>query len=261
MGRMLGSHADYEELDRPDLNKCPDCDCFFAGDNCPLCGKECPEDMRAGNRKLVKPKKQRRRSGSGRVTFVEWYHSWWFIIIMMFFMPLVGIVLLLTSPHRTWKKVLFVSLAVVYSVISFYGMGTITSGFTDLFDSPVDDSITREEYVAKCEEITPEQLYRSSDGYKDKYICMTLKVGEKVTYLDDNYVIKDYTCYLCYAEDDSQYEILIRDCLLDNQQRFVPGDIITVYGEGAGDCRALTEHDVEIDCPCLNMAYAVLEQK
>ena len=32
MGRMLGAH-DSSELDRPDLNKCPDCRCFFAGDN------------------------------------------------------------------------------------------------------------------------------------------------------------------------------------------------------------------------------------
>ena len=39
MGRLLGSFADREELDRPDLNKCPDCKCFFGGDNCPICGK------------------------------------------------------------------------------------------------------------------------------------------------------------------------------------------------------------------------------
>ena len=36
MGRMLGAFADDEELDRPDLNKCPDCNCFFDGDFCPL---------------------------------------------------------------------------------------------------------------------------------------------------------------------------------------------------------------------------------
>ena len=38
MGKLLGAHDSYE-LDRPDLNKCPDCGCFFDGDNCPLCGK------------------------------------------------------------------------------------------------------------------------------------------------------------------------------------------------------------------------------
>jgi len=260
MGRLLGSHSDDQELDRPDLNKCPDCDCFFAGDNCPICGKECPENMRAGNRPAVKHKKKRHSSGSSRVTFIEWYHSWWFIIIMMFIFPLAGIILLITSPHKTWKKVLFVSIAVIYSIVSFYGIGTVISGFTDLFDKPVDDSISMEEYIEKCENITPEQLYRNVDLYEDKFVCMTLTIGEKVSFLGDYYHVEDYTCYLCYAEDDSRYEIVIRDCLLENKQRFVPGDVITVYGEGAGDCTVLPEsHDFEIDCPCLNMAYVVLE--
>ena len=114
MGRMLGAHDPNSEIDRPDLNKCPDCGCFFAQDNCPLCGKLCPEEMRAGNRKPVK--KSRVRSGSGRVTFIEWYHSWWFIILMMIFMPIAGIVLLITSPHRTRSKVIF---AVIFVALYF----------------------------------------------------------------------------------------------------------------------------------------------
>ena len=68
MGRMLGSY-DSDELDRPDLNKCPDCGCFFAQDECPLCGKPCPEEMRAGNRKAVKVKKT--KAGSERVSFIN----------------------------------------------------------------------------------------------------------------------------------------------------------------------------------------------
>ena len=51
---MLGAFADDEGFDRPDLNQCPDCKCFFEGDNCPLCGKECPENMRAGKRPAAK---------------------------------------------------------------------------------------------------------------------------------------------------------------------------------------------------------------
>ena len=86
MGKLLGAYDDIDN-EREDLNKCPDCECFFAQDVCPMCGKPCPEEMRAGNRKPVKQKKRRRSSGSGRVTFVEWYHSWWFIAIMMIFMP------------------------------------------------------------------------------------------------------------------------------------------------------------------------------
>ena len=128
MGRMLGSTGS-DELDRPDLNKCPDCQCYFAGLNCPLCGKLCPEEMRAGNRKPVKVKKHR-NTGSGRVTFVEWYHSWWFIVLMMFVMPIMGIILLLTSPHERWKKVLFAVIAVIYLVASTFGIGAIWSAVT-----------------------------------------------------------------------------------------------------------------------------------
>ena len=112
MGRMLGAFDNPQELDRPDLNKCPDCECFFAGDYCPLCGKVCPEEMRAGNRKPPKKERRRRTSSNGRVTFVEWYHSWWFILVMMLVMPIAGIILLLTSPHRTLWKVL-ITIAVV----------------------------------------------------------------------------------------------------------------------------------------------------
>ena len=116
MGRLLGSFADEDELDRPDLNKCPDCECFFDGDECPICGKVCPEEYRAGNRKAVK--KKRNKGGTQyRVTFIPWYHSWWFILLMMFFSPfsIAGIVLLLTSPHKKGMKILFVTLMLIYA--------------------------------------------------------------------------------------------------------------------------------------------------
>ena len=67
MGRSLG-YFDSEELDRPELNKCPDCECYFASEECPLCGKVCPEAFRAGNRAPVKKKKH--KNSSGRVQFI-----------------------------------------------------------------------------------------------------------------------------------------------------------------------------------------------
>ena len=116
MGKMLGAFAEDDGFDRSDLNQCPDCGCFFKADNCPLCGKECPEHMRAGNRPVVKQKKKRRSTSSGgRVTFISWYHTWWFIAIMLLFFPLMGAILLITSPYERWKKILFVALAVVIS--------------------------------------------------------------------------------------------------------------------------------------------------
>ena len=131
MGRMLGAFDTPEELDRPDLNKCPDCECYFEGDNCPLCGKECPEEMRAGNRKPPKKEKRRRSAGNGRVTFIEWYHTWWCILIATVFMTPVGLVLMLTSPRRTLWKVLFVIgvifVVLVYPYIFLLFMQAITS--------------------------------------------------------------------------------------------------------------------------------------
>jgi hypothetical protein len=117
MGKMLGAFDNPEELDRPDLNKCPDCECYFAGDNCPLCGKECPEEMRAGNRKP--PKKQRhRKGGSGRVYFIEWYHRWWCILLATLFAAPLGIILMLTSPHKkVWKVIYTVVVVLVEFVI------------------------------------------------------------------------------------------------------------------------------------------------
>ena len=76
--------------------------------------------MRAGNRKPPKKQRRSRSRTNGRVTFVEWYHSWWFIILMMIFMPIAGIVLLITSPHRTRAKVIFVIVFVaIYFVVPF----------------------------------------------------------------------------------------------------------------------------------------------
>jgi hypothetical protein len=259
MGRFGGHYGDGDELDRPDLNKCPDCNCFFAGEKCPLCGKVCPENMRAGNRAAVKPKKHKGNSDSGKVVYLNWYYSWWFIILMMFIFPLVGIVLLITSHHDTWKKVLFGVIAAVYILFTTFGVGRFFSGFSDMFGSPVDKSLTREEYVAQCEAVTPEQICRSIDGYEDKFLCVKVRVIEKVTYLDKNYNEKDYVCYLCEDVAGEEYKLVIRDCLLENQQRFVAGDVITVYGEGAGECEVCNTSFNHTIAPCINMAYVVLE--
>ena len=105
MSKDLGYFSDNDAVDYPDLNKCPDCETFFAERCCPLCGKECPEEYRAGNRKRVKVKKHRTK-GSRYVQFVPWYHSTWFIVIMLFFQPLIGLILTWTGVWKTGWKVL-----------------------------------------------------------------------------------------------------------------------------------------------------------
>ena len=256
MGRILVPLRSDDELDRPDLNKCPDCMCFFGGNNCPLCGKECPEEMRAGNRKAVKKKKRRRGDSSGRVTFVEWYHSWWFIILMLFFWPLVGIILLATSPHKRSQKVTVIAIAVVYTILSTFGIGTIVQRISNIWDKPVDTSLSREEYIAACEIVTPEAFYRSADSYTDQFVTMTLTVTERIVDSDGYYSGDDYTTYyVCSDAGSDKFTILVRDCIQDRAQNFMPGDVITVYGQGAGDRTVYDETYTPHTAPCIHVAY------
>lgn len=250
---MLGAH-DSSELDRPDLNKCPDCRCFFEGDNCPLCGKECPEEMRAGNRAKVKPPK--RRSGdSGRVVFVSWYHSWLCIILALIFMPIIGIILLATSPHKKSQKLAVVAIGVAWLLLSTFGF-SLLSGIFDLFDKPVNTSISREEYVAECDSVSVEEYYRHSERYEGDFLTVSLIVKEKFTDWEER---KYNTYYLC-SDTEGKYQILIRDCSQDEVSNYIAGDVIIIYGEGADDKTVYGADYDPISAPCINVAYIVMAE-
>ncbi len=256
MGRLLGAH-ESDELDRPDLNKCPDCGCYFAGDNCPICGKECPEEMRAGNRKAVKPKKH--KNSSGRVTFVEWYHRWWFIAIMMFFIPVAGIILLITSPHKKWQKVLAILIIVAYMAsgalsIAFGGGGV--NKIMGLFTEPV-DRLSLEEYSEKCVEITPEEFFRNTSKYDGKLISMTLTVKEGFVDSIGHYSGGEYNSYyICTDAQGGEFEIMIRDCEKE-PENYIKGDVITIYGEGAGKLTLDDLNYVTRSAPCIYAAHII----
>lgn len=242
--------------DRPDLNKCPDCGCYFSQDDCPLCGKPCPDEMRAGNRKAVRQKKKKTGT-SDRVIFINWYHRWWFIILMLFFSPIIGIILLATSPHKKSRKVLVIVLAVAYTIFVTYGLGgMLIGGITELFNRPVDTSLDRDEYIAKCETVDAEDFYRDAESYDGKFVTMTLSV--KYKFVDvDAYSEKYATYYVCSGEG-GEYTILMRDCLQDGKRNFIPGDSLTVYGEGAGSIEVY-DYDYEAHGgPCINVAYATV---
>ena len=257
MGKMLGSFADDNELDRPDLNKCPDCDCFFASDTCPLCKKVCPEEMRAGNRKPVKQKKHKRSSGYGRVTFISWYHRWWFILLMLWLMPIVGIILLISSPHDKWKKWLVAGICAVWLLFSYIGIGSIIGMISGIFDQPVDTSLSREAYIERCDTVTAAQYYRGYADYEDDFVTVELKIYKNAMFTDIS-GYDQYTYYICTPVDNDEYFIILRDCLIDSNQSFIPGDIVTVYGQGDIFCKAFDTEQSIYQGPCLNMAYAEL---
>lgn len=254
MGRMLGAFADNTELDRPDLNKCPDCGCYFQQDACPLCGKICPEEMRAGNRKTVKPPKRKRSGGNGRVTFVEWYHSWWFILIMLVIFPLVGIILLFTSPHKVSRKIVLACIAGLYTVLISWG---VLFQLFDRSEDLVDTSMSLQEMVLACEKLTPEQFYRSSAEYAEKYVTTTLTVSARLTEVEYDYRgnAQPIVYYLCTYGEQEEYQILIRDCRIEAVQNYVAGDQITVYGAGAGELTVYDGNDVPVSAPGIYAVY------
>ena len=262
MGRLLGSH-DSEELDRPDLNKCPDCDCFFADDVCPLCGMVCPEEMRAGNRAPVKRRKPK-RAESTRVQFIPWYYTWWFILIMTFLFPIGGIVLMMTSPHRRWVKTLFVTLMVVYVILSSIGIPLIFGGiavFQKLFPAPepVDRTMTQAEYIAACEEVSAEDYYRAPGDYTERFVTLQLTVAERIVDADGYYGDEPYSTYYVCRDESGAFILLIRDCVSEEGHRnFAVGDMITVYGEGAGE-RAIYDMTGKLhSAPCVYAAFLSL---
>lgn len=259
MGRQLGTFLDDDELDRPDLNKCPDCRCFFAERYCPLCGKECPEEFRAGNRKPVRHKRRRSSGGTGRVTFIEWYHSWWFIILMLFVMPVVGIILLFTSPHSKRAKITVIAIGLAYTILSSFGFWI--GGISSILSKPVNTRLSREEYVAACETVDVEEFYRSPDRYGDEFVTMTVTVVGKVTDSEAYYGNGKYPTYYVCRNAAGTCEILIRDCLQDGNYNLIVGDTVTVYGEGAGNVSIYAMDGRLYDAPCLNVAYLTRKGK
>ncbi len=245
MGRSLG-YFDSDELDRPELNKCPDCECFFATEECPLCGKICPEEMRAGNRAKVKPPKKRKNS-SGRVQFVPIYHTWWCILLVFMVSRLAGVILFLTSPYSKKAKIAVTAVAVSLSILLYSGVGYML--IEKLFNRPmVNDKISRGEYVELCDSMSVEEYHR--DAYNEgNYVVMELVV-------EDHYTLGYDAYYLCSDRNDPAHKLYVADCSLAQKTNYLNGDMIRVFGECSGMAEFYAGGDTGL--PLLYMAYSEL---
>ncbi len=249
MGRPLGAY-DGEELDRPDLNKCPDCGCYFATETCTLCGKICPEEMRAGNRAAVKHKKRRSGGYSGRVQFVPWYHTWWFIALMLWWMFPVGAVLFFTSPYSRKTKIILTAVAVV-AVVAFYGGAALL--MDHLSEQPlVNDDISRAAYIERCTDMDADTLYRHVYD-TGAYVTMELTITRRAEGMDDGTVY-----YICTDMGGGEISVLLQDCILEGRQNYRAGDAIRVFGESAGMLSVALADGGTVQLPGLYVAYADL---
>ena len=253
MGRSLG-YFDSDELDRPELNKCPDCECYFASEECPLCGKICPEAFRAGNRAPVKKPKKRKNS-SGRVQFIAWYHSWWFILLVFMFSRIAGLVLFFTSPHSKKAKIIAASAVVGgYILLGILGSGLLMH----LLDQPlVNDDISRAEYVERCTPMSVENFYRNANDL-GQYVSLELTVVERCVEHSIDVYDTGSIYYRCKDLNGGEMIIYVLDCNLDKPLQFLPGDMIRVYGESGGMASFLQGDTYTDECPCLYMAYCEL---
>ena len=254
MGTPIGYFSEQQPNDYPELNKCPDCETFFQTLTCPLCGKECPEEFRAGNRKPIKQKKTRYTPNNGRVRFVPWYHNGWFILAMLVIFPIVGLILLWQSDNRRSLKIAGTLLPVALQVVPM-AVSLLLSGWYvgDMPDYPED----REEYMAQCEAVDVEAFYRSPANYAGRDLCMDLTVQRRVTSSTE---YTSETFYVCEAEvGDRRLVLLISDHQFDETKtNLLEGDRVTVYGRGWGDLKVYADTGEVLSHPGLEMFFAVL---
>ena len=254
-----------DERDYPELNKCPDCETFFASNNCPLCGRECPESMRAGNRKRIKEKKNPtyEKHSSGRVQFVPWYYSTWFIILMLVVQPIIGLILAWTGPWKRGGKLLAtVILLLPYILGGLFGIvwGLAMNILTD-YTLPVNTEISQEEYVALCEELPAETVWRQADSLTEKYVTMTLTVEavweDEYAYYTDYAYPRYFECTV--TEEGETYTFLLHDFRRSAGVNLREGDVITVWGQIGGNETISNTAVGSMTHPCINILYLELQ--
>jgi len=257
MGRFgspsLGYHAEEDDHDIPELNKCPSCGAFFEGDVCPICKTVCPEEMKAGNRVKVKKKRKKQKSVGYKIPPV-WYLQTWFILLMLFVSRFIGIILIWMSDWKKWVKITVTVLALCGS----YLVGLVLYPLLGLIyqQKPVEYvnyDIPESAYREQCDTLDYEDMMREPNAYADRYMVLTLTV-QSVKYLDGYGVT--FTGDALLATDSAGNAYIVYDCRRDGKS-ILAGDTVTVFGQ-FGYVGVESAFDAYVKYPIVYGAYVDL---
>ena len=129
------------------------------------------------------------------------------------------------------------------------------------FLHPVDTGMPRDAYIAACEVTDAEAYYRTADSRVGQKVAVTLTVREAVTDVEGSYRHERYPNYYLCSDAEQTFVILVRDCVLENRINLLPGDVVTFYGEGAGNMTVTDTQYNTHTAPCINAAFAVLNEQ
>ena len=122
-------------------------------------------------------------------------------------------------------------------------------------------SLTKTEYIDACDSVDEEVFYRDYPEYEDEYITVNLVVEEKITDTNIDSFGSEYNVYyLCSPVDGGDFKILVRDCVQSNKRNYLAGDVIAVYGEGAGEVTIYGIGGIQVSAPCIYAAHIDIER-
>lgn len=252
--------------------KCPECgkEVSDKADKCPNCGY--PLHIPTTSQTQQMPQQEKKKKSNLGLDIL--------IAILLFIMPLapIGIIIMWVKkvPQSKGTRIVativfgFLFLVWLFGSAKSNSEGTESKGTqTKIEEYKTTETatpngaktieISKEEFIASCEEISYKTLARTPDDYKGKRIKLTVKISQIIQggFLDNG----EY--YRAYTNDEYDFwsgdEYLIKDTRNNKDVKILQDDILIVYGEFDGTRtmeRALT--GVKEDVLTVNAVYMEL---
>ena len=260
---QIGRFSDsYEEPDRPDLHKCAECGALFDGDKCPICeavrtsstirckecGREIPGDSLicpyCAKRIAKKAKKHRQRPSLTMVI------SSMASIILLAVIAVGGFSFIRKSPTTSGSSHTNYVASPTGGVYKVSGdANTVTTRKAELvFD-----------YKSKCSVIDFETLARNPNKHKGDFYVATGQVIQ-VQNISGGVLVR-----LNITKNENEYYTFWEDTIVatipigKNDDRILEDDIITIWGECAGEYTYIAVLGNEVSLPRIDAKYYELD--